>query len=336
MQSLNICFTGKDQVEVRQEPVREPGPDEVLIAARKTLISTGTEGICLGRLFEPGTHWEDWVKYPFYPGYSLVGRVAAVGPEVTTVREGDRIAARLGHRQYIVTRAAHLFPVPDELSDEEVPWFSLASIVQNGVRNVQHALGETVVVIGVGALGQLVVQYARLLGAREIIAVDTAPMRLAMAAAHGATATIPLPVEEAREEVLRLTGGVGAEVVYDVTGNARVLEHALPLVKKLGRLMILGDSGMPSQQRLTRDVVPRSLRIIGAHDTNAPRPSSDHAFWSHAEMIRLFFTYVARGDMRVSDLITHRYAPADAPEAYRMLREERPSALGVLFDWDRV
>ena len=50
-------------------------------------------------------------------------------------------------------------------------------------------------------------------------------------------------------------------------------------------------------------------------------------------MADLFYTYVLRGDIRVTDLITHRYSPADAPEAYRMLREERAAAMGVLFDW---
>jgi threonine dehydrogenase-like Zn-dependent dehydrogenase len=51
---------------------------------------------------------------------------------------------------------------------------------------------------------------------------------------------------------------------------------------------------------------------------------------------RNIVTYVLRGDMRVTDLITHRYSPADAPEAYRMLREERATAMGALFDWTQL
>ena len=82
MESLAIVFTGVNQVEVRPEPMHEPGPDEVLAEGGKTLISTGTKSICLGRLFELGTHWDKWVQYPFAPGYSLVGRVVAVGDKV--------------------------------------------------------------------------------------------------------------------------------------------------------------------------------------------------------------------------------------------------------------
>jgi threonine dehydrogenase-like Zn-dependent dehydrogenase len=235
-----------------------------------------------------------------------------------------------------VAKVAHLHPVPDAVSDEEATWLGLVSIVQNGVRRAQHEMGDRVVVVGLGLLGQLVVQYTRLLGARQIIAIDPAPKRVAMAASHGATETWTTPVELAREQVLGSTGGNGADVVYDVTGNAAVLEHALPLVRRLGCLLLLGDTGTPSQQRLTRDVVPRGIRIVGAHDTNSPAVASEFARWSHREMIQLFFTYLTRGDMRVADLVTHRYTPQEAPEAYRMLRDERPEAMGVLFDWSRA
>jgi 2-desacetyl-2-hydroxyethyl bacteriochlorophyllide A dehydrogenase len=336
MQSLNIYFTGVNRVEMRREETPEPGPGQVAVQAAKTLISTGTEGICLARLFEPGTGWDNWVKYPFSPGYSMAGTVAAVGSDVQSVKAGDRVAVRAPHRQYIVTSASSLYPLPEGVANEDATWFGLANIVQNGVRAASHALGEAVVVIGLGLLGQLTVQYLRLLGAREVIAVDTAPMRLEMAKAHGATVTLQMGAEEAREEVLRLTDGAGAEVVYDVTGNYAVFPHALRMLRKFGRLIILGDTGTPSRQVLTHDVINKGLRIIGAHDANPPAVSTDHAFWSHPQMARLYFTYLQRGDMRVSDLVTHTYSPADASKAYRMLREERAAAMGVQFDWSRV
>src|ERR1700730_9128836 len=172
MQSRAIVFTGKDQVELLMEPVQEPGPDEVLIQARKTLISTGTEGICLSRLFATGSHWDRWVKYPFYPGYSMVGQAVAVGEKVQGIHQGDRFALREPHKEFVTVPASELYSVPADISDEEAPWFGLATIVQNGVRRAEHKLGDAVVVIGLGLLGQLVVQYVRLLGARQIIAVD--------------------------------------------------------------------------------------------------------------------------------------------------------------------
>ena len=336
MQSRNIVFTGKDQVELYTEPVREPGPGEVLIRAKKTLISTGTESICLSRLFAPGTHWDKWVKYPFHPGYSMVGQVVAVGSEVEGIHEGDRFALREPHQEYVTVPTGTLYAVPDGVSDEEAPWLGLATIVQNGVRRAEQTLGDAVVVIGLGLLGQLVVQYARLSGARQVIAVDVAERRLMMAGEHGATVTLAMGAQHAREHILKSTDGAGADVVYDVTGAAPVFSASLTLLRRFGRLVLLGDTGTPSEQRLTGDVVTKSLSIVGAHDNNPPAVSTDHAYWSKQRIVELFFTYLLRSDMRVSDLVTHSYSPLDAVEAYRILREERMTAMGVLFDWTQL
>jgi threonine dehydrogenase-like Zn-dependent dehydrogenase len=252
---------------------------------------------------------------------------------VEELRPGDRVASRRPHRQFVTLNATAALKIPEAVSDEEAIWFGLAGIVQNGVRRAEHELGDAVVVIGLGLLGQLVTQYTRLLGAREVIAVDTAPARLAMAAAHGATATLEMPVAEARPEIERRTDGRGADVVYDVTGHAAVFSAALPLARRFGKLLLLGDTGSPSEQCLTSDVVTRGVRIIGAHDNNPPPAATDHAWWTHANMARLFFTYLERGQMRVGDLITHRFRPEDAAAAYDLLTRDRSTAMGVVFEW---
>jgi 2-desacetyl-2-hydroxyethyl bacteriochlorophyllide A dehydrogenase len=336
MLSRNIVFTGKDQVEFVKESVRDPGSGEVILRARKTMISTGTEGICLSRLFEPGSHWDRWVTYPFYPGYLMVAEVVAIGPGVDQVHKGDRFGVRRPHCEFVTVSTSDLFHVPEGIADEDAPWFGLATIVQNGVRRAEHQLGEVVVVIGLGLLGQLTNQYLRLLGARQIIAVDVSKSRLEMAQSHGATVILPMGVADAREAILDLTEGAGADVVYDVTGSPPVFESALTLLRRFGRLVLLGDTGSPSAQHLTGDVVTKGLSILGAHDSNPPALSTDHEYWSHQRMADLFYTYVLRGDMRVTDLITHRFSPADAPQAYRILREERATAMGVLFDWTQL
>src|SRR5260370_20862787 len=336
MLSRNIIFTGKDQGEFVKDPVGQRGSGEVTLKARKTPIRTGTEGICLSRLFEPGSHWDRWVTYPFHPGYLMVGEVVAVGADVDQIREGDRFGVRRPHGEFVTVSTSDLYPVPDEIIDEDAPWFGLATIVQNGIRRAEHQLGEVVVVIGLGLLGQLTVQYTRLLGALQIIAVDVSKPRLEMAQAHGATVVLPLGIEDTREPILDMTAEAGADVVYDITGSPRVFASALALPRRFGRLVLLGDTASPSAHYLTGDVVTRGLSILGAHDSNPPAQSTDHAYWSHQRMAHLFYTYVLRGDMRVTDLITHRYSPADAPEAYRMLREQRATAMGVLFDWTQL
>jgi NADPH:quinone reductase-like Zn-dependent oxidoreductase len=82
LKNPTITFTGQNRVEVRDEPVPSPGPNRVVVEAARSLVSTGTEMICLQRNFAPSTHWDNWVKYPFYPGYSMAGRVVEAGEGV--------------------------------------------------------------------------------------------------------------------------------------------------------------------------------------------------------------------------------------------------------------
>ena len=105
MESLNIVFTGQNQLQIRAEPVSALQPGQILVEGSKSLISTGTECIALSRNFAPGTHWDSWVKYPFYPGYSHTGRVIEIGDGVENLKVGDRIAARTRHRQFFTVPA---------------------------------------------------------------------------------------------------------------------------------------------------------------------------------------------------------------------------------------
>jgi 2-desacetyl-2-hydroxyethyl bacteriochlorophyllide A dehydrogenase len=328
-----IAFTGANQVELHDLPVPAPAADEVLIESRRTLISTGTELTCLGRRFEPGSHWDQWVKYPFYTGYSNAGVVVKTGSTVTRFKPGDRVASRAGHRRFVVAREAELVATPEGVSDDEAVWFGIACIVQNGIRRAEHTLGDNVVIIGLGLLGQLAVQFARLSGAREIIAIDTAPRRLEFARAHGATVLLQKSAADVRADILAATGGRLADVVYDITGHPAVLAPALTLARDLGKVVLLGDAGSPAQQHITGDLISRGLRLIGAHDNNPPKTANDHAWWTRNHMADLFMTYLARRQMRMDDMITHRFKPSDAPAAYARLTEDRATAMAVVFEW---
>jgi len=346
MTRTTLIFTGKEQLELISEPLPSPGPGQILVQTTKSLISTGTEGIVFSRNFAPGTHWDDWVKYPFRPGYLNAGKVVAIGEGVSHWKLGDRVASRGPHSSHHLLSASTPepggqteftptsvgIPIPDGVSDEQATWMGLGKIVQVGVRAAEHVMGDTVVVVGLGLLGQLVVQYARLLGASQVIAIDNAPLRLELAASHGATLTLNSTAADALAAVRAATGD-GADVVYDVTGHASVLATALPLARKHGKLLLLGDAGTPSLQTLTPDVVTRGVRIIGAHDMHPPQFPNPYVRWSAVQMYDLFLTYVQRNQIRVSDLITHRFPPTRAQDAWNLLTRDRQNAMGVVYDW---
>jgi 2-desacetyl-2-hydroxyethyl bacteriochlorophyllide A dehydrogenase len=334
MQRKSIIFAAKDQVRIiDEEPLHALGTGEIQVQTTRTLISTGTEGIVLGRKFSPGTHWDAWVKYPFRPGYSHVGRVIGVGDGVTDFRVGDRVATRANHTSHVVIAAQLALRIPDEVSDDDGTFTALGKIAQIGVRAAEHRMGDSIAIIGLGLVGQLVVQYVRLMGASQIIAIDPAEMRLQMAKAHGETTTLAMPAAEALVEVKRLTGDRGARVVYDVTGHPAVFPEALKLAADHGRIVLLGDTGTPELQHLTSDVIRRGLSIVGAHDRHAPWELNAGVEWDARRVSELFLAFLARGQMRVNDLITHRFKPEQAAEAYAMLDKQRDRAMGVLFEW---
>src|SRR5688572_27150512 len=106
-----IVFTGKQSAELQPLQVETPGAGEVLVRTECSLMSTGTENIVFNREFDEGTHWDNWVKYPFFPGYSAVGTVEAAGPEAGLAL-GQRVALRSSHRSHHIASAAKCLPIP--------------------------------------------------------------------------------------------------------------------------------------------------------------------------------------------------------------------------------
>lgn len=343
--SKYVVFPEKQQVAVWEEDITPPEAGEILCQAEKSLISIGTELHCLHGEFDPGTNWFDWVKYPFRPGYSMVGRVLAVGRGVTEAREGDRIVSYDQHQQvYKLTFGKRpdapegIKPclLPEGISGEDATWRSLAGTTQNAVRRAQFQFGETAVVIGLGILGQLVTQYLAVAGARKIMVIDPVVSRLELAKQHGATHTLQMNAQEAAEPVRELTGGWMADVCFDVTGHPAVLAPAIRLVRRLGRVVLLGDTPRPTQQFLGPGALSNSVAILGIHGYQVPDKTSEYAPWSVETMTSLFFDYLLSGRMKVSDLVTNRYSPLQAPEVYQGLVNNRAQDVGVIFDWSKL
>ena len=337
MKALQVVFPAAGKVEVREGEIHDPEAGELLLQTTCSLISTGTECICLSGKFDAGTSWAGWVKYPFRPGYSLVGRVIKVGKDVKGFKEGDRVTCPHSHAQYALASAKNARLIPEGVSDEEGSWGTLAYITQHGFRKANVQLGDVVVVVGAGALGQLIVQYARTAGAGEVVAIDTAGPRLEMAGAHGATAKINKPVGEAVEELKRITGGRLADVVFDMTGHPAVFPAALKLPRKFGKFILVGDVAQPSEQRMAQDVIMRDITIMGAHASNPPPEATDWCgYWTQNHMVELFFEFLRRKQMRVADLITHRFPMQEAGKAFEMLMARRGEAMGVVLDCERL
>jgi 2-desacetyl-2-hydroxyethyl bacteriochlorophyllide A dehydrogenase len=305
----------------------KPGPNHVLVRTHLSLMSTGTENIVFNRLFDPGSHWDSWVKYPFYPGYCSVGIIEEVGEAVAHLRKGQRVAFRAPHRSHAVEDAAGCFPIPDSVPFEEAVWFGLAKITFHGALVARYALGDTALIIGAGPIGQMSIRWARAAGCTRIVVVDPAAHRLPLAEAGGATRVITAPIGEAREAILSAGDGKLPRVVIDSTGNAMVFAAALGLAADRGTVVLMGDTGSPTKQALTSDVITRGLTIVGAHDGHNTET------WNGATISQLFFSLVASGRFPMSGLTSHTFSFEQATEAYLTANRDRASTMGLIFDW---
>lgn len=338
MRSRDIVFPARDKIEIQETDLPPAGGGQVLVKAEVSLVSIGTELRCLRGVSDPDTNWNGWLQYPFRPGYSMAGTVVEVGAGVTAFAPGDRIVTQNPHSQYFIAQAddVNLMHIPDGISFEEAAWQPLGCITQLGARRPDIKLGDDVGIVGLGMLGQLVTQYLSAMGVRSLLAIDMNAHRLEAAKKGGATHIFQGKAGDAAATVAKLTRGRKLDVVYDITGLPGTLSSVTPLVHRGGKVVLLGDNTQPSQQMLGPNVVSDSLNILGIHGSMCPDTSTDFARWSWREMASLFFDMILDGRINVKEMNTSVHAPNEAEKVFRWLENDKPDAVGVLFDWKKM
>lgn len=327
-----VVFVEKNVVEIEEFEVGEPKENEVLIGMQATLISTGTELAYLQGItaqIQAGTH-----KYPIVPGYSSAGEVLAVGPGVTELEVGDRVCGSAKHATRIVVPARSAFRIPEGVSFEESTFSTLSAVGMNGLRLAKPELGEVVVIMGMGIVGQLALQFARLCGPSLLVALDVSAERLAMIEGMGADATINPAETDAAERLKGLTGGEMADIVLDATGAPNAFPTALELGGVRGRIVVVGSTrGVVPEVDVYTQIHCKGLIILGAHAATHPQSETPYNKWTRPRNRRLALDLMAGGKVQTKPMITHRLPFDDAVQAFQMLVEDRTKAVGVILEY---
>ncbi|MFF4469534.1 zinc-binding alcohol dehydrogenase family protein [Streptomyces sp. NPDC001599] len=232
-----------DVLYVAERPVPEPGPGQVRIAVEA--VSVGHAQTQMRREAFPAPMWRP--VFPVVLGGDVVGRIAAVGPDVTALRPGDRVGAFTLYGAYaeqVVVDAVTVVPVPDELDAAEAAVLPGTGLIALGIlRTGQLRKGETVLVhAAAGGVGHIAVQLARAAGAGRIIGTAGAAAKREFARATGADAVVDHRCAHWADEVRELTGGRGPDLILDGIG-AEVLQQGVGLLAPGGRLVFYGSSG---------------------------------------------------------------------------------------------
>jgi 2-desacetyl-2-hydroxyethyl bacteriochlorophyllide A dehydrogenase len=329
-----IVFTQPGQVMIEQRPLPEASQGQVLVRTKRTLISTGTELTILSGDFPKDSAWSRYGRFPFVPGYDNVGEVIAVGKGVDDEWVGRRVASYGQHARYATIDAYSLRPIDEEVPDEYAVFSTMAEIALNGVRRGGVRLGDAVVIYGAGLVGQLAARFCGLCGARPVVVIDLAQLRLSRLPKESFFIALNPKANDVVAEVRKETGGRMADVVFEATGNQGLIPAEFNCLREQGKFVVLSSPRGKTELDLHDLCNSPSYTIIGAHNRSHPRHSSPDNPWTGRRDAEFFFGLVSTGELDVGSLISHRIPYSEAPEIYRQLLKDRSGFMGVILQWD--
>ncbi len=315
MKGRQIVFEAAGQASVRTFEVPSPGAGELLLANDYTVISPGTELANFKNLPNTGTRENG---FPFFPGYSGSGRVAALGDGVTGFTVGDRVVVNWGgHRSHTVKRAESVLRIEDASIDLlDAAFAPIAAFSFLGVRKLKLELGESAMIAGLGILGIFALQVALLSGAIPVIASDFDPARRALALKLGATRAFSPEEGDFVERVKASTGGRGPDTVVEATGSAAALQQALDYVAWEGRVSLLGCTRVSDAPiDFYRTIHRRGVTLVGAHTFTRAKMESAPGRWTEQDDYRTFLKLLAAKRIQVRPLASEIVSPEEAPTA---------------------
>ena len=323
-----IIFPQKGRVALQDFKLPDPGPGEIKARTLYSLMSIGTESTILHQRYDPDTHFAKMFSFPqLQTGVQAVAEVEETGRDVTEIKPGDFIYMRKAHGSHQVLAAEDCSPVPQGIDLKSACWAGLAKTAYRASWAGPFEPGHHILIIGAGPLGQMAVRWAAIAGADSIAVVDLSIARLDHARCGGATHLFKGDIAACLDEIQAINAGTGPSIVVDVTGNPVVLKHALTAAARFGKVILLGDTGYPSQQCLSSDVMTKGLTIQATHE------SHDRDGWTQRRIDHLFFDHVVHDRFVLSGLITHEFSPGNCKQAYALANEQREQVMGILFDW---
>ena len=279
-------------------------------------------------------------------GYSAAGRVIEVGSEVEGFRVGDRVACGgsgiANHAEVIDVPVNLAVRVPDDLSMNLAATVTLGAIALQGVRRAAPTLGETVVVIGLGILGQITAQLLGANGAR-VVGVDLSSRRIALAKENGLDQGIDPGHEDHIAAILRLTNGVGADavVITAATSENGVIRDAMRACRKKGRVVLVGDVGLNLRRE---DFYQKELDFFistsygpGRYDPYYEEEGQDYPLpyvrWTENRNMEAYLRLLADGRIDLRNLAHEAYDVKRADEAYEKLAIDGEKPLLMLLHY---
>jgi 2-desacetyl-2-hydroxyethyl bacteriochlorophyllide A dehydrogenase len=325
-----LYFARPYQVEVRNEEIPLPSPNQVLVQTVCSAISAGTEllfyrGQVPSEMAVDATigGMGDSVQYPLTYGYCSAGKVVAIGAEVDSIWQGRRIFAFHPHTSAFVAETATLLPIPDDLSYEQAVFLPNMESALNFIMDARPLAGERALLFGLGIVGLLTLFLLRKFPFEQIAAVDVYANRKQIAAQWGIPSLFSPGTLDGLPEY-------DPDLILELSSNPAALAEAVQLAGFGTRIVIgswYGDklAQLPLGGKFHRNrvhLISSQVSTLDGQLTNR---------WSKERRLNLAWHYLR--DLPINDLISHRLPITAAPEAYNLLDQQPDQVLQILFTY---
>ena len=327
-------------IRIEDVPVPRIGP-------RDALLKTKACGICSGDVMP----WYIEQKAPLVLGHEPAGEIVEVGKDVTSFKAGDRVFTHHhapcftcrncrrgdyvqcetwkntkiepgGISEYILIPEINLendtLNLPDNLSFEDGTFIEPAACVVKALKRAKIRHGDTVLVIGLGVMGQLHVLLSRKYGAEKIIGADMVPFRLNKAKKFGADEVIDVSKDDLINTLKDLTEGNMADLVIVGPNSAEAMRQGLSAAGAGGKIVLFTPAKPGEQLTINpNDLYFKDINIFTSYSCG-PTDTADA------------LDIIAEGTVQAEELITHRFPIEEAAEAFRLTAEAKDSLKAVI------
>lgn len=371
-QILQNMKTG--QMSLTEVPSPQVGTGEVLVATKASLISAGTEKMLIDfankSLFSKAQERPDLVKKvtdkiqrdglsstlssvfskleePLPLGYSASGEVIAVGSNLKGVYQiGDRVSmAGAGYANHAEVNSVPknlVAKIPENVSYNHASFATLVAIAMQGVRNAKVTLGDKIMVMGLGLVGQLTMQLLKASGAK-VFAVDFDAERLKIAEDTGCDLVHALSAGNTESLVKSFTENKGfdAVIICAATDSNDPLEQAISFARDKATIVMTGKAGttIPYADFMKKElnfVISRSYgpgRYDGEYEQGGKNYPIGFVRWCERSNLEEALHLMSTGALKIEPLISHNFAIEDAKDAYAMVLGKDISNMGVVLEY---
>lgn len=334
-----IVFTKVNTAELLDVPELEMNDYAIKVKTAVSTISQGTERANITG--DTNVRIEEEVAeavFPRYSGYSSSGIVVEKGKNVKDFEIGDRVAMSWSsHRGYNVLSSQNVVKIEsDNVSLAEASIFHIATFPLAAIRKTRLEIGESLMVMGLGILGLLGVQLAKLAGAAPVIAVDPIKEKREKALALGADYAFDPFEADFVEKVKAVTGG-GVNTAIEVTGQGAGLNETLDCMAKFGRVALLGCTrNKDFTVDYYRKVHGPGITLIGAHTLARPERESHSGWFSTKDDMKTVAKLSELGRLNLKAIIDETHSPYECEKVYERLINDKNFPTVVQFDWSDI